>query len=159
MTSRRRTSTWFQRLRAKRTAPLLISGAVIHVLPAGSQFDLTSRTLIAHHTPAPDPEVLEARAAEADIREVARDIAAEEVSPANYAPVGCAVTDGADTSLTPPRPCLLGRGHPLRSPAATGGSVSSRVFIVVQNPDPPVFDGFPTSVGFVRGCCGPAGLG
>ena len=26
---------------AKRTAPLLISGAVIHVLPAGSQFDLT----------------------------------------------------------------------------------------------------------------------
>ena len=70
---------------AKRTAPLLISGAVIHVLPAGSQFDLTSRALIAHHTPAPDPEVLEARAAEADIREVARDLAAEEVSPANYA--------------------------------------------------------------------------
>jgi len=70
---------------AKRTAPLLISGAVIHVLPAGSQFDLTRRTLIAHHTPAADPEVLEARAVEADIREVARDIAAEEVSPANYA--------------------------------------------------------------------------
>jgi cyanophycinase len=70
---------------AKRTAPLLISGAVIHVLPAGSQFDLTSRALIAHHTPAPDPEVLEARAAEADIREVARDLAAEEVSPATYA--------------------------------------------------------------------------
>ena len=70
---------------AKRTTPLLISGAVIHVLPAGSQFDLTRRTLIAHHTPAADPEVLEARAVEADIREVARDIAAEEVSPANYA--------------------------------------------------------------------------
>ncbi len=70
---------------AKRTAPLLISGAVVHVLPAGSQFDLTSRTLIAHQTPAPDPEVLDARAAEAAIREVARDIAAEEVSPANYA--------------------------------------------------------------------------
>jgi cyanophycinase len=70
---------------AKRTAPLLISGAVVHVLPAGSQFDLTNRTLIAHHTPAPDPAVLDARVAEADIREVARDIAAEEVSPANYA--------------------------------------------------------------------------
>lgn len=70
---------------AKRTAPLLISGAVVHVLPAGSQFDLTSRTLIAHQTPAHDPEVLDARAAEAAIREVARDIAAEEVSPANYA--------------------------------------------------------------------------
>jgi cyanophycinase len=70
---------------AKRTAPLLISGAVVHVLPAGSQFDLTSRALIAHQTPAHDPEVLDARAAEAAIREVARDIAAEEVSPANYA--------------------------------------------------------------------------
>jgi cyanophycinase len=70
---------------AKRTAPLLVSGAVIHVLPAGSQFDLTSRTLIAHQTPIPDHEAVEARAAEAEIREVARDIAAEGVSPTNYA--------------------------------------------------------------------------
>ena len=70
---------------AKRTAPLLVSGAVIHVLPAGSQFDLTSRTLIAHQTPVPDHEAVEARAAEAEIREVARDIAAEGISPTNYA--------------------------------------------------------------------------
>jgi len=70
---------------AKRTAPLLVSGAVIHVLPAGSQFDLRSRTLIAHQTPVPDHEAVEARAAEAEIREVARDIAAEGVSPTNYA--------------------------------------------------------------------------
>ena len=70
---------------AKRTAPLLISGAVIHVLPTGSQFDLTSRSLLAHQTFVPDPEVVEARAAEADLREVARDIAAEGVSPTNYA--------------------------------------------------------------------------
>ena len=70
---------------AKRTAPLLISGAVIHVLPTGSQFDLTSRSLLAHQTFVPDPEVVEARAAEADLREVARDIAAEGVSPANCA--------------------------------------------------------------------------
>jgi cyanophycinase len=70
---------------AKRTAPLLVSGAVIHVLPAGSQFDLTSRTLIAHQTPVPDHEAVEARAAEAEIREVSRDIAAEGVSPTNYA--------------------------------------------------------------------------
>ncbi|HEY6686658.1 MAG TPA: cyanophycinase [Propionibacteriaceae bacterium] len=69
---------------AKRTAPLLISGAVIHVLPSGSQFDLTSRSLLAHQTFVPDPEVVEARAAEADLREVARDIAAEGVSPTNY---------------------------------------------------------------------------
>ncbi len=33
---------------AKRTTPLLVSGAVLHVLPAGCQFDLTSRTLLAH---------------------------------------------------------------------------------------------------------------
>jgi cyanophycinase len=68
---------------AKRTAPLLISGAVIHVLPAGSQFDLTGRTLLVHQTPVPDPEVLEARADEAELREVARDIAAEGVSRTN----------------------------------------------------------------------------
>jgi cyanophycinase len=69
---------------AKRTAPLLISGALIHVLPAGSQFDLSTRSLLAHQTPVPDPEVVAARAAEADLREVARDIAAEGVSPSNY---------------------------------------------------------------------------
>ena len=62
---------------AKRTSPLLMSGAVIHILPAGSQFDLTSRTLIAHETAVPDPEVLEARAAEAE------EVAAEGVSPAD----------------------------------------------------------------------------
>jgi cyanophycinase len=70
---------------AKRTAPLLISGALIHVLPAGSQFDLSSRSLLAHQTVVPDPQVVEAQAAEADLREVARDIAAEGVSPTNYA--------------------------------------------------------------------------
>jgi cyanophycinase len=70
---------------AKRTAPLLVSGAVVHVLPAGSQFDLLSRNLVAHQTPVPDPEVVAARAAEADLRDIARDIAAEGVSPTNYA--------------------------------------------------------------------------
>jgi cyanophycinase len=57
---------------------------VIHILPAGSQFDLNSRSLLAHQTPVPDPEVVEAQAAEADLREVARDIAAEGVTPRNY---------------------------------------------------------------------------
>ncbi len=32
---------------AKRTAPLLVSGAILHVLPAGSLFDLTTRSLLA----------------------------------------------------------------------------------------------------------------
>jgi cyanophycinase len=69
---------------AKRTAPLLVSGAVLHVLPAGSQFDLTARTLTAHQTPLADEEVLEVRAAEAGLRTLAHEIAAEGVSPANY---------------------------------------------------------------------------
>src|SRR6185295_2432653 len=36
---------------AKRTAPLLVSGAVLHVLPAGARFDLAERTLVGtpHH--------------------------------------------------------------------------------------------------------------
>jgi cyanophycinase len=69
---------------AKRTAPLMASGAVLHVLPAGSRFDLTTRALIAHQTLVPDHEVVEARAAEADLRRLADDIAAEGVSPTNY---------------------------------------------------------------------------
>ncbi len=32
---------------AKRTAPLLVSGAVLHTLPAGSRFDLRARVLLA----------------------------------------------------------------------------------------------------------------
>lgn len=64
---------------AKRTTPLLMSGAVIHILPAGSQFDLTSRTLLAHETAVPDPEVLEA-AAEADMRDAVREVTAEGAS-------------------------------------------------------------------------------
>jgi cyanophycinase len=67
---------------AKRTSPLLVSGAVLHVLPAGSQFDLTTRTLLAHQTAVPDPEVLEARAEEAELRGVAREMASEGLSPA-----------------------------------------------------------------------------
>ncbi len=70
---------------ASRHEPLLVSGATLHVLPAGAEFDLTTRTLIAHQTPVPDHEVLESRAAEADLRQLASDIAAEGVSPAHYA--------------------------------------------------------------------------
>ena len=67
---------------AKRTTPLLMSGAVIHILPAGSEFDLASRSLVAHQTAVPDSEVSEARAAEADLRDVMREVAAEDASPA-----------------------------------------------------------------------------
>jgi cyanophycinase len=59
---------------AKRTTPLLVSGAVLHVLPAGSQFDLATRALLAHKTALADPEAIAAGAEEADLQEVARDI-------------------------------------------------------------------------------------
>ena len=70
---------------AQRTAPLLVSGAVLHVLPAGSRFDLRERTLLTHAEQQPDAEVAQARAAEDDLRLLAREIAAEGVSPSSYA--------------------------------------------------------------------------
>lgn len=70
---------------AKRTAPLLVSGATIHVLPGGSRFDLAQRVLVQHIEQLPDADVAEVRAAESDLRSLAADIAAEGVSPTNYA--------------------------------------------------------------------------
>jgi cyanophycinase len=70
---------------AKRTAPLLVSGAILHVLPAGNAFDLTTRSLAIFATAEEDLEVEELRAAEADLRGLAREIAAEGVSPTDYA--------------------------------------------------------------------------
>ncbi len=68
---------------AKRTAPLLMSGATLHVLPAGAVFDLKSRTLLRAEPPPPDGEVEEIAAVDAELRRLARDIAAG-VSPANH---------------------------------------------------------------------------
>ncbi len=66
---------------AKRSSPLLASGVVLHMLPAGAQFDLTARTLIRpeeHVDPEDAQEVLEAQR---DLRHLARDIAAGDKSP------------------------------------------------------------------------------
>ncbi len=67
---------------AKRSSPLLASGVVLHMLPAGAAFDLTTRTLV----PSPgavDPEdVAEILEAQRDMRQMARDIAAADKSPA-----------------------------------------------------------------------------
>ena len=69
----------------KASAPLMVSGAILHVLPPGSRFDLTSRRLIPVEQPLPKAEAAEVEAAERDLRNLARDIAADDVSPANYA--------------------------------------------------------------------------
>lgn len=66
---------------ARRTAPLLASGVVLHVLPAGARFDLTTRTLV-RQLPVVDPsEAEELAVAGRDLRRLARDIAAGDVSP------------------------------------------------------------------------------
>ncbi len=66
---------------ARRTAPLLTSGVVLHVLPAGSVFDLTRKVLV-RESPAVDPsEAEELAVAGADLKRLARDIAAGDVSP------------------------------------------------------------------------------
>jgi cyanophycinase len=66
---------------ARRTAPLLASGVVLHVLPAGSVFNLTDRTL-QRPTHQVDPaEAEELAVAGRDLKRLARDIAAGDVSP------------------------------------------------------------------------------
>jgi cyanophycinase len=59
---------------AKRTAPLLVSGVVLHSLPAGSVFDLRQRVLVAAPPPAHDPGLLTATA---DVAALSRRIDAE----------------------------------------------------------------------------------
>ena len=66
---------------AKRSAPLLASGVVLHVLPEGSEFDLTTRTLVPTHQRVDEAEALEIVEAGRDLGQLARDIAADDVSP------------------------------------------------------------------------------
>jgi cyanophycinase len=68
---------------AKRTSPLLVSGAVLHVLPAGTKFDLMERVLAASAPGVDSLVAAEQHEASADVRVVAGDIAAEGVSPTN----------------------------------------------------------------------------
>jgi cyanophycinase len=67
---------------AKRSSPILASGVVFHVLPEGAGFELSTRTLVP---PAPviDPEEADELAeASRDLRQLARDIAAADATPA-----------------------------------------------------------------------------
>jgi cyanophycinase len=66
---------------AKRSSPILASGVVFHVLPEGSGFDLTTRTLVPPE-PIIDPEEADELAeASRDLRQLARDIAAADATP------------------------------------------------------------------------------
>jgi cyanophycinase len=66
---------------AKRSAPLLASGVVLHVLPEGARFDLASRTLLPFDVEVDPLEAAEIEEAGHDLRQMARDIAAADVSP------------------------------------------------------------------------------
>jgi cyanophycinase len=66
---------------ARRTAPLLASGVVLHVLPAGSAFNLTEKTLVRQQRSVDPSEAEELEVAGRDLRRLARDIAAGDVSP------------------------------------------------------------------------------
>jgi cyanophycinase len=66
---------------AKRSSPLLASGVVLHVLPAGATFDLTTRTLVPAPTRVDPEEAAELAEAQRDMLQLARDIAAADASP------------------------------------------------------------------------------
>jgi cyanophycinase len=67
---------------ARRTAPLLASGVVLHVLPAGSVFDLTAKTLTDVVPPVEEKlEAVERAVAGRSLKRLARDIAAGDISP------------------------------------------------------------------------------
>ncbi|MBD8869423.1 cyanophycinase [Nocardioides donggukensis] len=66
---------------ARRSAPLLASGVVLHVLPAGAEFDLDARALIPAEAVVDDSEAAEIAEVGRDLRRLARDIAAGDVSP------------------------------------------------------------------------------
>jgi cyanophycinase len=66
---------------ARRSAPILASGVVLHVLPEGSAYNLTTRTLVPAAPVVDDSEALEMAEVGRDLRRLARDIAAGDVSP------------------------------------------------------------------------------
>ncbi len=66
---------------AREHRPILASGVVLHVLPAGSEFNLTTRLLLPAR-PRVDPfEADELTSANRDLSKMARDIAAGDIGP------------------------------------------------------------------------------
>jgi cyanophycinase len=66
---------------ARRSSALLASGVVLHVLPEGARFDLTSRTLVSEPAGTDPAEAADLAEAGQDLRDLARDIAAADASP------------------------------------------------------------------------------
>lgn len=70
---------------ASRSEAILASGVVLHVLPATATFDLKARVLLSYGPQPPAEEIASIEAAEADLRKLAKEIAAEGSGPAFYA--------------------------------------------------------------------------
>lgn len=66
---------------APRNQPLLASGVVLHVLPAGARFDLAARRLLPDDGGVAPEVAVELAEANRDLRRLTRDIAAGDVSP------------------------------------------------------------------------------
>jgi len=66
---------------ATRSAPLLASGVVLHVLPHNARFDLSARRLLPFDVEIDPTEAAEIEEAGRDLRQMARDIAASDASP------------------------------------------------------------------------------
>jgi len=69
---------------AKRSRPLLASGVVLHLLPAGAVFDLDARTLVPREQHIDPGGAAELAEAQHDMRRLALDIAASDASPATF---------------------------------------------------------------------------
>ncbi len=66
---------------AREHRPVLASGVRLHALPAGSRFDLTTRSLLPVPREVDPREADELALANRDLKKMARDIAADDVSP------------------------------------------------------------------------------
>lgn len=69
---------------AQSSQPILVSGAIVHVLPAGTKFDLERRGLYVRPTVLPAAERKEIAATEVEMRRLARRIAREDASAAPW---------------------------------------------------------------------------
>ena len=66
---------------AKGSRPILVSGAVVHTLPAGARFDLEARALVGYEELLPPAELAGIVATETGMRRLARRIAREDAAP------------------------------------------------------------------------------
>ena len=67
---------------AKRSSPVLASGVVFHVLPEGAVFNLSARALLPQKQTVDPEDAVELAEASRDLRQLARDIAAADATPA-----------------------------------------------------------------------------